>query len=145
MVLKFFGWREILDLAAKIPQGLDEEAQEQVVAFRTVAASATSDNPPHCVICRDPTIYPSLMGYARTASKSPFRHGRLRVMLVSRKKRGRAARQHPRGARGRRTQNVELGELRRRALNARWGFLRRICGGARRAVLQRLRSGGQLR
>jgi hypothetical protein len=78
MVLKFFGWREILDLAAKIPQGLDEEAQEQVVAFRTIAASVTLDNPPHCVICRDPTIYPSLMGYARTASKSPF----LVVMLV---------------------------------------------------------------
>jgi hypothetical protein len=78
MVLKFFGWRGILDLAAKIPQGLDEEAQEQVVAFRTVAASATSDNPLQCVICRDPTIYPSLMGYARTASKSPH----LVVMVV---------------------------------------------------------------
>jgi hypothetical protein len=72
MVLKFFGLRDILDLAAKIPQGLDEEAQEQVVAFRTVVASATSDNPPDCLICRDPTIYPALMGYARTVSKSPF-------------------------------------------------------------------------
>jgi hypothetical protein len=78
MVLKFFGWRDLLDLAAKNPQGLDEEAQEQVVAFRTVATSATSDHPPHCVICRDPTIYPSLMLYARTASKGPH----LVVMVV---------------------------------------------------------------
>jgi hypothetical protein len=78
MVLKFFGWREILDLAAKIPQGLDEEAQERITAFQTVAASATSDNPLQCAICRDPTVYPSLMGYARTASKSPY----LVVMVV---------------------------------------------------------------
>jgi hypothetical protein len=78
MVLKLFGWREILDLAAKIPQGLDEEDQERVVAFRTVATCSTSGNPFQCVICRDPTIYPSLMFYARTASKSPF----LVVMVV---------------------------------------------------------------
>ena len=62
MVLKLFGWREILDLAAKIPQGLDEEDQERVVAFRTVATCSTSGNPPHCVICRDPTVYPSMIG-----------------------------------------------------------------------------------
>jgi hypothetical protein len=72
MVLKFFGLPQILDLAAKIPQGLDEEGQERIAAFRTVTASATSDNPPDCLISRDPTIYPALMGYARTASKSPF-------------------------------------------------------------------------
>jgi len=78
MVLKFFRLSQILDLAAKIPQGLDEEDQERVAAFRTVAASATSDNPPQCLICRDRTLYPALMGYARTASKSPH----LVVMVV---------------------------------------------------------------
>jgi hypothetical protein len=70
--------REILDLAAKIPQGLDEEDQERIAAFRTVTARATSDNPPDCLICRDPTLNPALMGYARTASKSPF----LAIMVV---------------------------------------------------------------
>jgi hypothetical protein len=32
MVLKFFGWNAILDLAAKVPRGFDEEAQEQLAA-----------------------------------------------------------------------------------------------------------------
>jgi hypothetical protein len=41
MVLKFFGWPQILDLAAKIPPALDEEAQEQVAAFRAIAARAS--------------------------------------------------------------------------------------------------------
>jgi hypothetical protein len=50
-MLKFFGWPQILDLAAKIPQGLDEEDQERIAAFRTVVASATSDNPTDCLIC----------------------------------------------------------------------------------------------
>jgi hypothetical protein len=78
MVLKFFDWRDILDLAAKFPQGLDEEDQERVVAFRTIAAGATSNHPLDCVICRNPTVYPSLMFYARIASKSPH----LVVMVV---------------------------------------------------------------
>jgi hypothetical protein len=61
-----------LRVRTQAPRGFDEEAQEQVAALRTAAASCTSDNPPHCVICRDPTVYPSLIGYARSASKSPF-------------------------------------------------------------------------
>jgi hypothetical protein len=71
IVLKFFSGHDVLDLAAKLPfQGLHEEAQEQVGALRTVMQRATSDNPPHCVICDDVTVFPSL-GYARSASKSP--------------------------------------------------------------------------
>jgi hypothetical protein len=72
MVLKFFGLPQILDLAAKIPQGLDEEDQERIAAFRTVTARATSDNPPDCLICRDRTIYPALMGMREPPRRAPF-------------------------------------------------------------------------
>jgi hypothetical protein len=71
MVLKFFSGRDILDLGLKFSfQGLDEEALEKLSALQAVAARATSDSPAHCLICRDVVMYPALIGYARTASKS---------------------------------------------------------------------------
>jgi hypothetical protein len=72
VVLKFFTAHDILDLALKFSfQRLDEEAQERVGALRTVMAQATSDSPLHCVICHGATVFPGLIGYARSASKSP--------------------------------------------------------------------------
>jgi hypothetical protein len=71
IVLKFFTAHDVLNLALKFSfQGLDEEAQERVGALQTVIARATSDKPPHCVICQDVTVFPGLIGYARSASKS---------------------------------------------------------------------------
>ena len=43
---------------------------DRTAAMQTVAARATSDKPPHCVICQDVTVFPGLVGYARSASKS---------------------------------------------------------------------------
>jgi hypothetical protein len=71
MVLKFFTAHDILDPALKFPfQDFDEEAREQVVALQTVMAHSTSDNPPHCVICHAKTVFPGLIGFVRSASKS---------------------------------------------------------------------------
>jgi hypothetical protein len=72
-VLKFFSGHDVLDLGLKFSfQGLDEEALEKLSALRAVAARATSDSPAHCLICRDVVMHPALIGYARTASKSPI-------------------------------------------------------------------------
>jgi hypothetical protein len=53
-------------------QGLNEEDQERLAAYQTVAASATSDHPPRCVICRDVTSFPSFIGYAQGVLKKSF-------------------------------------------------------------------------
>jgi hypothetical protein len=71
MVLKLFSGQDVLDLVFKDPSNLDEEAAERMAALQAVMQQATSGNPPHCVICQDAPEFPGLIGYARSASKSP--------------------------------------------------------------------------
>ena len=68
VVLKLFTGHDFLDLL--LSGSVDEEAQERLCAMRTVAERATSDSPPHCVICSDATVFPGLIGFMRSASKS---------------------------------------------------------------------------
>jgi hypothetical protein len=71
IVLKLFTGHDFLDLLLSGAVDLgDEERQEKLCAVRTVAQRATSDSPPHCVICQDVTVFPSWIGFARSASRS---------------------------------------------------------------------------
>jgi hypothetical protein len=72
IVLKVFSGHDVLDLLSRGPSSLDEEGQEKVIALQTVMQHATSEKPPPCVICQDVTIFPGLIGYARSASKGPI-------------------------------------------------------------------------
>jgi hypothetical protein len=71
MVLKFFSGSHWVDLLLSGEADLsDEETQEKLCAVQAVAEGATSDSPPHCVICGDETMFPELIGFVRSALNS---------------------------------------------------------------------------
>jgi hypothetical protein len=67
IVLKLFTGHDFLDL---LLSGAVDVREEKAQAVQAVAQRATSDSPPHCVICQDVTVFPSWIGFARSASKS---------------------------------------------------------------------------